>query len=87
MHAEDFQGFAVEQDLQHALRLAGDLRTRHALEEGLAHFVRHLGLGQLLLVLADRADLGNGVDTRRTSLTKRQLPLSTMLPAADRPWS
>ncbi|CUS14460.1 unnamed protein product [Tuber aestivum] len=65
MHAEDFQGFTVEQDLQHALRLTGDLRTRHALEECLAHFVRHFGLGQFVLVLADRADLGNGVDPGR----------------------
>jgi len=65
VNAQHFKGFTVEQDFQHALGLAGNLCTRHALEKRLAHFVRHLGLGQLLLVLADRADLRNGVDAGR----------------------
>ena len=55
----------MEQDLQHPHRLEGNLRPRHALEECLAHFVGNLRLGQLTLVLADRADLRNGVDARR----------------------
>ncbi len=62
MHAEHFQRFAVEQNLQHADPFTGYLRTGHALEECLADFVGHLGLSQFVLVLADRADLGNGVD-------------------------
>ena len=52
----------MEEDLQHAHRFAGDLRPRHALEEGLADLVGHLFLGQLALGLAQRTDLGNGVD-------------------------
>ncbi|MCY1346150.1 hypothetical protein D9M69_322290 [compost metagenome] len=55
----------MEQDLQHAHRLAGDLCAGHALEEGLAHFVGDLRLGELALVLADGADLRNGVDAGR----------------------
>ncbi|MCY1350667.1 hypothetical protein D9M69_369030 [compost metagenome] len=55
----------MEEDLQHAHRLVGDLRTGHALEEGLAHFVGDLRLGELALVLADGADLRNGVDAGR----------------------
>ncbi|MNF52575.1 hypothetical protein D3C84_339250 [compost metagenome] len=39
-----------------------DLRPGHALEEGLAHFIGDFRLGQFALVLADGADLRNGVD-------------------------
>ncbi|MNM94455.1 hypothetical protein D3C81_1068590 [compost metagenome] len=55
----------MEQDLQHADPLVGDLRARHALEERLAHFVGHLRRGQLLLGLADRADFRKRVDAGR----------------------
>src|SRR5690606_33024988 len=41
----------------------GNLRAGHALEERLAYFVWHLGLGQFPLGFTDRADFRNAVDT------------------------
>ena len=63
VNPQHFQRFPVEQDLQHAHPLAGDLRPRQILEKRLAHFVGHAGLGELLFGAAHGADAGNGIDT------------------------
>ena len=47
------QRLAVEQQLEHADRLAGDLGPGQALELGVADFVGDVGGGQLALGLAD----------------------------------
>ena len=63
--AENLEALAVEEDLEHTYGIASDLCPCGVLEEGLCHFVRHLGGGQLAFGLAHRADLGNGVDAGR----------------------
>src|SRR3546814_16595397 len=67
VHTEHFQRCAVEENLQHAHWLERNLRPRHAFEERLTDFIGNLRLRQFALILADRADLGNGVDTDRKS--------------------
>src|SRR5690606_28300020 len=61
VNAEQFQGFGVEQQLQHAGGLAGNLGAGEVLEEVMADLVRDLGGRQLPLGLADRTDLRNSV--------------------------
>src|SRR2546425_818038 len=58
VHAEQLQRDAIEDELQQAFQVTDDLPARDLLVEGTADLVRHPFLGQLLLALAYRVDLG-----------------------------
>ena len=59
VHAQQLARFAVEQQLEHAGVVAGDLAAGDFAEAGHADFVRHSLFGELLFVLADHRDFGN----------------------------
>ena len=71
--AEDFQRVAMEQDLEHADGVAGDLGACGVLEEGLPHFVGNARFGQFALATPHRADLGDGVDAGRHLIDELEL--------------
>ena len=71
--AENFQRIAMEQDLEHADGIAGDLGAGGVLEERLPHFVGDARLGQFGLATPHRADLGDGVDTGRHLIDELEL--------------
>ena len=55
----------MKQNLEHAHRVPGDLGPRQVLEERLPHLVGNLGFGKFPLGFTHRADLRQGIDTRR----------------------
>ncbi len=65
VHAQNFARFAVEDQLQPAGGVAADLAARGFAIVGDAHFVGHVFVGQLLFVLADEGNFGNGVNAVR----------------------
>ena len=72
MDAEDLQRVEMEDDLQHAYFVAGDLRAGNVAEKGFADFVWNFFLGQFGLVEPYRADFGNRVDAGRNILQRRE---------------
>ena len=62
VHAEHLAGVAMEDELEAAGGVAANLAAGDLAVVGHADFVGHVFVGQLLLGLADEADLGNGVD-------------------------
>jgi hypothetical protein len=81
--AEDLQRLAVEQDLEHADGVAGDLRAGDGLERRLGDLVGHLGGGQFALGLADGADLRHRVDAGGEFLDQRPVALAVGDVGAD----
>ncbi len=73
VHAEQLARFAMEQQLEHARCVAGDLAAGDLAEAGDADFVRHALGGELLLVLADHRDFGNREQAVRHVLARLEL--------------
>ncbi len=63
--AQNLQRLAVEQQLEHADGLAGDLGAGEALEAALADFVRHTLLSEFAFGFSQRADFRAGIDAGR----------------------
>ena len=62
VHAEHLARVAMEDELESARGVAANLAAGDLAIVGHADLVGHVLVGQLLLGLADEADLGNGVD-------------------------
>src|SRR4051812_29326132 len=63
----------MEDELEHADLIAGDLRAGNIAEEGLADFIRNLLLRKFPFVEADRTDFRDCVDTARNFFERREL--------------
>ena len=61
VHAEDLAGFAVEDELEPACRVAANLAARDFAIVGHTDFVGDILVSELFFGLADEADFGNGV--------------------------
>ena len=60
----------MEEELQHAHRCAGDLRTSEVAEFGLANFVRDFRFGEFAFAFADAGDFWNRIDPSRNVLNE-----------------
>jgi hypothetical protein len=81
--AQDLHGLAMEQQLQHAHGVAGDLRAGDGLELRLGDLVGDLLGGQFALGAADRADLGHRVDAGREFVDQGPVALAVGNMGAD----
>ena len=54
MYAEQLERFAVKQELQSAFGMSADLAARNLAVIGHTYFIGNVGLGELLLGLADK---------------------------------
>ena len=63
--AEQAVAVGMEKQFEQAIRICDELASGHFTVAGDADFVRRTGGGELLLVLADHADFGNGVNAKR----------------------
>ena len=63
VHTEDFERFAMEEQLEHSDRSASNLGSGETFELRMADFVGDFGGGQFAFGLADTADFRTGIDT------------------------
>src|SRR5579863_5359758 len=68
MYAQQFQGFAMEKDFEAPVGMARDLAACNLAIVSYAHFVGNVGVGELLLGLADERNLRNGVNPVRVAV-------------------